>query len=180
MALPGTKTTDPTPVGRTDPARTGDAISLRDATPSDLNSINHLIAAAIATWRLSDRVKRISLPLYRYREDDLEEMQIVIAHCGDDKILGVGAVEPAYASDLFDGLPTSLLHGIYVTPNLHRNGIGTSLSEKIETLARSCGARVLLVKARPEAISFFGARGFSQLNTRDHRGDYPYRFFKIL
>jgi N-acetylglutamate synthase-like GNAT family acetyltransferase len=175
-----TQTTDPVPARKTDPAYIRDTIRLREAAPSDLDSINNLIAAAIATWRLAERVKRISLPLYRYQEDDLQEMQIVVAHCGDDEILGVAAVEPAYASDAFDGLPTSLLHGIYVAPNLHRTGVGTRLVENIETLARSGGARILLVKARPEAVSFFSARGFDKLTTRDHRGDYPYQFFKVL
>jgi GNAT superfamily N-acetyltransferase len=168
------------PAGKTGPAKTRDAIWLGEAAPSDLNDINNLIAAAIATWHLAERVKRISLPLYRYHENDLKEMQIIVAHSGEDDILGVAAVEPAYASDVFGGLPTSLLHGIYVAPNLHRRGVGTRLIEKIENLAHSRGARVLLVKARPEAISFFKARGFGQLTTRDRRGDYPYQFFKIL
>jgi len=155
-------------------------ITLRGADPSDLHSINSLVASAIGTWRLADRVKRISLPLYRYHEDDLQAMQIVVAHSGDDEILGIAALEQAYASNMFDGLPTSLLHGIYVAPNYHRNGVGSCLLEKIETLARSQDTEVLLVKARPEAISFFDAHGFGKLNTGDRRRDYPYQFYKLL
>jgi GNAT superfamily N-acetyltransferase len=166
--------------GKTAPAKTRDAITLREADPYDLDSINNLMATAIGTWRLADRVKRISLPLYRYHEDDLREMQIVVADSGVDEILGVAAVEPAHASDVFDGLPTSLLHGIYVAPSCHRTGVGTRLGEKIETLAHSRGARALLVRARPEAISFFNALGYTRLTTRDDRADYPYQFFKIV
>jgi N-acetylglutamate synthase-like GNAT family acetyltransferase len=172
--------TDPMPGEKTDPANTRGTIRLRDADPSDLCSINSLIASAIGTWRLAARVKRISLPLYRYLEVDLQEMQIVVAQSGDDAILGIAALEQADAGAMFGGLPTAVLHGIYVAPNLHRNGVGSRLLEKIETLARSRGIAVLLVKARPEAISFFNARGFGKLTTRDDRGDYPHQFHKIL
>ena len=173
-------TKDPMLAGRTDPVETRDSIRLRDALTSDLHSINNLIAAAIDTWQLADRVKRISLPLYRYQEGDLRDMQLVVADSGEDEILGVAALEQAYATDLFEGLQTSVLHGIYVAPNLHRNGVGSRLLEKIEKMARSSGTEVLLVKARPEAISFFCGRGFRQLSTRDNSRDYPYQFYKIL
>lgn len=168
------------PGEKTDPAKTHGRIRLRDAYPSDLCSINRLIASAIGTWRLTDRVKRISLPLYRYHEIDLQEMQIVVAHSGGDEIRGIAALEQADAGKMFDGLPTAVLHGIYVAPNLHRNGVGSRLLEKIETLVRSGGIAVLLVKARPEALSFFNARGFGKLTTGDDREDYPHQFHKIL
>jgi N-acetylglutamate synthase-like GNAT family acetyltransferase len=172
--------TDPIPGRKIAPAKIHGTIKLRGADPSDLHSINSLIAAAIGTWRLADRVKRISLPLYRYHAHDLQDMQIVVAHCGDGEILGSAALEQAYTSNMFDGLPTSLLHGIYVAPNLHRNGVGSRLLEKIETLARYQGIEALLVKARPEAISFFSARGFGKLSTRDDREEYPHQFYKLL
>ena len=180
MASHATLTNDPMITGRSDPAETRDSIRLRDARSSDLHSVNNLIAAAIDTWQLTDRVKRISLPLYRYQGDDLRDMQLVVAHSGDDEILGVAALEQAYATDLLDGLRTSVLHGIYVAPNLHRNGVGSRLLEKIENMAHSQGTEVLLVKARPEAIAFFSTREFRKLSTRDNSRDYPYQFYKIL
>ena len=180
MASHATLTNDPMIAGRTDPAETRDSIRLRDARSSDLNRVNNLIAAAIDTWHLADRVKRISLPLYRYQEDDLRDMQLVVAHSGDNETLGVAALEQTYASDLFDGLRTSVLHGIYVAPNLHRSGVGSRLLEKIENMAHSHGTEVLLVKARPEAIAFFSKRGFRKLSARDSSRDYPNQFYKIL
>ncbi len=60
--------------GCIDPVKTRAPIRLRDARAPDLHSVNNLIAAAIDTWQLADRVKRISLPLYRYHEDDLRDM----------------------------------------------------------------------------------------------------------
>lgn len=107
-------------------------------------------------------------------------MHIMVAHCDDEEILGIAALERAHFTDRFDGLSTSLLHGIYVAPNLHRSGLGSRLLEKIENLARSQASETLLVKARPEAIAFFKARGFARLTGRDRRADYPYQFYKVL
>ena len=180
LASPAALTKDPILAERTDPGKTRDSIRLRDARSSDLDSVNTLIAAAIDTWQLADRVKRISLPLYRYHEDDLRELQLVVADSGDDEIFGIAALEQVYATDIFEGLQTAMLHGIFVVPNLHRNGIGSRLLEKIERMAGFNGTGVLLVKARPEAISFFRDRGFRQLSTRDKSRDYPYQFYKIL
>jgi len=42
-------------------------VALRQAGPEDLGCINTLIAAAITTWDVTERVRRISLPLYQYR-----------------------------------------------------------------------------------------------------------------
>jgi N-acetylglutamate synthase-like GNAT family acetyltransferase len=173
-------TTATLPAGRSAAATTHSPIALRRARASDLQSVNNLIAAAIDTWSLADRVKRISLPLYRYHEDDLRDMQLVVAHSSDDEIFGIAALEQAYANDLFDGLQASVLHGIYVAPNLHRNGVGSALLEKIENMASSNHTEVLLVKARPEAISFFSSHGYGRLPTRDRRRDYPYQLYKRL
>ena len=173
-------TTDTLLAGRSATATSHGQIALRRARASDLQSVNNLIAAAIDTWSLADRVKRISLPLYRYHEDDLRDMQLVVAHSSDDEIFGIAALEQAYATDLFGGLEASVLHGIYVAPNLHRNGVGSALLEKIENMARSNDTEVLLVKARPEAMSFFSSHGFGTLPTRDHLRDYPYQLYKRL
>ncbi len=171
---------DQMPTGRIDPTKARTSIRLRQARAPDLQNVNNLIAAAIDTWSLADRVKRISLPLYRYHEDDLRDMQLVVAHSSDDEIFGVAALDHAYATDLFDGLQTSVLHGLYVAPNLHRNGVGSVLLEQIEDMTRSNDTEVLLVKARPEAISFFSSHGFESLPARDHRRDYPYQLYKRL
>ena len=180
LASHATLTSDQTLIGRTDTVKTRDSIRLRDALASDLHGVNNLIAAAIDTWHLADRVKRISLPLYRYHEDDLRDMRLVVAESGDHQILGIAVLEQAYATDLFDGFQAAVLHGIYVAPNLHRNGVGSRLLEKIENMARSNDTEMLLVKARPEAISFFSDRGFEQLSARDVSRDYPHQFYKKL
>jgi GNAT superfamily N-acetyltransferase len=153
-------------------------LNLREAQSFDLESVNELIAAAMNTWNLTNRVKRISLPLYRYQLHDLEYLQIVVAATVDSRITGVAALERAHQTDLPDGLSASILHGLYVTPDWHRKGIGSLLLERIETIARSEGAAGLLAKARPEAMPFFESCGFEKLPVEDHARDYPHRFYK--
>ena len=132
------------------------------------------------TWRLSERVKRLSLPLYQYDENDLEHLLIVVAESEATTIAGIAAIEPADASECRRGHNTALLHGIYVDPLHHRGGIGTRLLSYMQVMASSRGFDGLLVKANPEAKTFFEARAFEKLPVEDRARDYPYRYWKLL
>jgi hypothetical protein len=70
----------------------------RPATRSDLPDINRIIEAAIMTWNLSDRVKRLTIPTYKYNEMDLHHLEIVVAE-EDSTIVGVAAWEQANSTD---------------------------------------------------------------------------------
>ena len=74
-------------------------VTLRHATSGDIDRVNTLIEAAIATWNLPERVKRLSLPTYRYDEDDLAHLDLVVAETGGSDMVGVAAWEPAEARD---------------------------------------------------------------------------------
>ena len=132
------------------------------------------------TWQLSERVKRISLPIYEYGEQDLEHLQIIIAETGEGTMAGIATIEAADVSDGSRGHKAALLHGIYVDPHHHRSGIGTCLLKQIQTIAASRGFDGLLVKASHEATSFFAAQGFTSLPIEDPARDYPYRYWKLL
>ncbi|UCH39124.1 MAG: GNAT family N-acetyltransferase [Gammaproteobacteria bacterium] len=160
--------------------RPSDIAALREAGRQDLPCVNAIVAAAIDTWHVSERVKRISLPLYQYHAHDLEHLQILIAETAGSEIAGIAAIEAAEPAECPHGLKSSLLHGIYVDPQQHRNGIGSRLLEKMESMAGSSGFPSMLVKARPESVKFFEARGFVKLPTEDHRRHYPYRYWKQL
>ena len=43
---------------------TGD-IRIRPVDETDLDALNRVIGAAVMTWALPERVKRLSLPVYR-------------------------------------------------------------------------------------------------------------------
>ena len=154
------------------------AAVLRPATPADLDAINAVIERAVMTWNLPERVKRLTLPSYRYNAHDLDHLHMVLAEDGDHAVLGVAAWEPASVRDLPAGKTGLLLHGLYVDPQRQRAGAGSCLLEAAVSAAREQGFDGLLVKARPEAEGFFLARGLTPLP--DAERDYPHRFWKDM
>jgi hypothetical protein len=93
------------------------AFHLRQAHADDLPAINGVIERAIATWQLPERVKRLSLPSYRYHMHDLVHLHLVVAEDDDHVLVGVAAWEPANPRDLPAGKNGLLLHGLYVDPS---------------------------------------------------------------
>jgi predicted N-acetyltransferase YhbS len=152
--------------------------NLRPATPADLDAINAVIERAVMTWNLPERVKRLTLPSYRYTAHDLEHLHMVLAEDAEGAVLGVAAWEPASPRDLPTGKTGLLLHGLYVDPVRQRAGVGSRLLEAAVSAAREQGFDGLLVKARPEAEGFFLARGLKPLRVADPDRDYPHRFWK--
>jgi len=155
-------------------------IRVRDTTLEDLATLNTLVAAAMKSWQLSERVLRLSLPLYRYIAQDFEHQCLLLAETGNALAVGMAAIEAAGASDNPSARNPALLHGIYVDPGYHRLGIGSELLARVEVIARSMGYDGLLVKANPEATAFFEAQNFQQLPILDPARDYPYRYWKPL
>ena len=70
-------------------------IGIRPAGQADLEAINRVIEAAVMTWHLPDRVKRLSLPAYRYDSVDLVHLDIVLAEDSRQNIIGIAAWEQA-------------------------------------------------------------------------------------
>lgn len=154
------------------------AVTLRKADPADLDRINTLIDAAMDTWQLSERAKRLSRSLYHYDVNDLEFTELSVAETQRAGIVGIIAIEAADVSESSPGLYNALLHGIYVDPACHRQGIGTRLLEHAQTMASSRGFGGMLVKAKAEARTFFEVRGFENLRIENASRDYPYRYWK--
>jgi N-acetylglutamate synthase-like GNAT family acetyltransferase len=155
-------------------------ISDRKLNSIDLVRINGIIKAAIDTWQLPERVKRISLPLYCYEEEDLMHMQFLIAETVDAGIVGLATLEEIDTTELASAQHTLLLHGLYVDPFYHRRGIATRLVESAELSARESGISGLLVKAQVDAVSFFNQAGFTKLPVEDYSRDYVYRYWKAV
>jgi hypothetical protein len=53
---------------------TGHHPILRRASANDLDAVNRVIETAVMGWVLPERVKRLSLPGYRYAAHDLENL----------------------------------------------------------------------------------------------------------
>ena len=158
-------------------ARAGTAsIRLRAGERRDLDRVNAVIAAAMDTWGLPERVKRLSLPLYRYAAQDLEHLDLVVAETAGGCIVGVAAIEAADTPDRAHGHNPALLHGLYVEPRHHGQGIGGRLMAHTSKLAVSRRFDTLLVRARQQAASFFEAHGLRRVDAIDAARDYPWRY----
>ena len=154
--------------------------NLRFGGVPDLPGVNRLIGAAVMDWDLPERVKRLSLPSYRYSEQDLQHLSLLVAEHANRGLVGVAAWEPADPADVPGNGQTLLLHGLYVLPKLQRGGIGSRLVERVERIGSEKGFEGLLVKAQIRAAGFFRALGMTSLPVRDSARDYPHRFWKPL
>jgi GNAT superfamily N-acetyltransferase len=155
-------------------------VRLRSATLDDLAAINVVIEHAVMTWQLPERVKRLTLPSYRYHPHDLEHLTIVVAEHSELGVIGVAAWEPANPRDLPPGQTGLLLHGLYVYPERQRQGVGRQLLDAALRAASAQGFDGLLVKAQAGAERFFLARGLELLPVTDAERDYPHRFWKAV
>jgi len=156
------------------------SISPRQPNRSELDRVNDIIAAAMQIWKLPERVKRISLPLYRYQENDLEHMHFLIAETGDTEIVGLAALEEIDATAGPGGRPVMLLHGLYVNPAHHRRGIGTRLLDSAEDFTQAHSVAGLLVRAQTDALPFFEKRGFAKLPVENDSRNYAHRYWKSI
>jgi predicted N-acetyltransferase YhbS len=155
-----------------------DGIEIRPAAPPDMDAINRVIEAAVMTWSLPERVKRLSLATYRYTALDLDHFGIVVAEDRAGEILGVAAWEAADPKDTPEGASGLLLHGLYVSPASHRRGIGGLLLARAQAAARCQGRKGVLVKAQEDAIGFFVAQGMRRLEVQNPSRQYPHRYWK--
>jgi len=153
---------------------------LRPGTAADLDSVNAVIEAAIMQWDLPERVKRLSLPSYRYQQHDLQHLQLAVVEAAAVGIAGVAAWERADRGDAPAGQNALLLHGLYVAPGYQRQGIGRRLLQAAEAAARAGGLDGVLARAQPGAQGFFRALGMERLPVEDSAHDYPHRFWKAV
>lgn len=154
------------------------SVTVRPARRSELDALNAVIERAVLTWDLPERVKRLSVPLYRYSAFDLEALDVVVADLTGAGVVGVAAWEQAAVKDAPPGQRALLLHGIYVDPAWHRQGIGSRLFAAAEEAARSGGFTGVLVKAQAGAEGFFSARGLRRLAVENAERDYAHRYWK--
>ena len=159
-------------------AGTQQDINIRSAGPGDLDEINRVIEAAVMTWPLPDRVKRLSLPSYRYNTVDLDHLEAIVAEDNQQTIIGIAAWEPADTRDAPAGCQALLLHGIYVDPLYGYHGIGSRLLAYADEAAQSHGYDGLLVKAQEYANGFFISQGMEKLEVEDPARHYANRFWK--
>ncbi len=151
-------------------------IQLRPATDVDLDVINRVIDAAIMSWDLPARVKRLSLASYHYNEFDLQHYDILVA-VQDDRIVGVVAWDKQ-AHPLPHQQQALFVHGLYVHPDHQHQGIGSRLFERAETAMHENKLDGLLVKAQKAAVGFYQARGMRKLAVTNSDREFAHRYWK--
>ncbi|MGD8557804.1 MAG: GNAT family N-acetyltransferase [Chromatiales bacterium] len=152
-------------------------IYLRPAKISDLDAINRVIEKAVMNWKLPERVKRLSLPLYRYDAMDFRALEIIVAHDGRN-IVGLAAWETADQDETPQKASALLLHGLYVDPAHQRKGIGQQLFRAAESAMHDQKFDGLMVKAQESADGFFLSQGMHRLDPLDPGRHYANRFWK--
>lgn len=153
-------------------------VNIRPADENDLDVLNGVVEAAVMSWQLPERVKRLALPSYRYNEIDLKYFSLTVAE-EKGKILALAA----WDTDQHQGPKDSmglLLHGIYVHPDQQRRGIGSRLFTEVENAARSSQLDGVLVKAQNDAVEFFLAQGMEKLEAEDLQRHYENRYWKQI
>ncbi|TNF86041.1 MAG: GNAT family N-acetyltransferase [Gammaproteobacteria bacterium] len=133
----------------------------------DLDAINDVITDAVLAWSLPERVKRLSLPLLRYDEVDLEHFAAIGAYALDRKVRPVGLFGVA----VWD---RETLHGLYVRPEAQRRGVGRHLLRSVAAHARQAGVSRLLVKAERVSADYFRQQG---LMAAGPKAIYPHSFY---
>lgn len=155
-------------------------VLIRMATVADLEAINGVVERALMSWDLPDRVKRLSLPVYRYDGHDFDAMGFMVAVDAGGPVVGVAAWDPHPVTGPAGRVNGLLLHGLYVEPRWHRNGVGSRLFAALRDKAAELGRDGLLVRAQSGARGFFECMGMQALPAADDERDYANRYWLPL
>jgi GNAT superfamily N-acetyltransferase len=152
-------------------------MSIGTGYTTDLDCINHVVAAAIMSWPMPERIKRLSVPVLSYDSEDFKHYRFAV-YRDADQIQGVAAwnSEEPIATKLGAG---RLLHGLYIYPDFQGRGLGRTLMAAVLAEAVALGADGLVVKAERPSIGFFEQCGLQPLPAAGPT-DYPYQFWYQL
>lgn len=151
--------------------------SLGPATETDLLAINAVIASAVASWPLSERLKRHAAPVLQYDGVDFKHMQMIVCR-HQRRLVGVAGVDDNLVK--VDSTRRAItLHGIYVAQSAQGYGIGRRLLVAVETSSAALAAGGIVVKAERVSRGFFESCGFEHHAPRGDN-DYPYWYWKAV
>lgn len=155
-------------------------MNIRPATALDLPAINRVIAAAVMTWKLPERVKRLSLPSYYYDAADLQHLTVEFIESEHTGVIAVAAWDEASREDVPGRQRGLLLHGLYVDPKFQRLGLGRQLLLRARDAALEGGYAGVLVKAQADAEGFFASAGLTKLPVENAARQYAGRYWLSL
>jgi len=136
-------------------------LKLRTARAADIDQVNQVIFEAIGTWRIADRVRELSRHAYRYDESDLEHGELRLLVDASDQTIGIAHWDQATPADTPVGSASAaILHGLYLMPAFHGQGLGRQLLSDAINRASHAGHDALALRAQRDAEPFFLSQGF--------------------
>jgi GNAT superfamily N-acetyltransferase len=150
---------------------------IKVASTADLPQINQVVEQAVMAWPLSERLRRLSLPLLIYTEIDYQYYQFLVKR-DNTNIVAIAAWDPHTLLATAHGNAV-LFHGLYVAPDSQGQGMGWQLVQAVADRARELPVDGLLIKAERVAVSYFEQRGLLAVAAAG-RQDYPYQFWLNL
>lgn len=84
-----------------------------------------------------------------------------------DGVVGFGSLSLASPGEYEADIDAEVT-GVYVLPEVAREGIGSALYDALERRARSAGVGVLGLWASRNAVEFYEAKGYERVRTLDH------------
>ena len=155
----------------------GPLIPVRIVTAAELPRVNLVITSAVNSWNLTDRLKRLSLPLLHYDAIDLDHFEIIL-YARDDWPIAVAAWQPGASYFDLCGTRSTLLHGLFVRPHRQNLGIGKEMQDVVLKRAGDLGYEGLFVKSHRLSAEYFAKHGY--VRRPDPVSDYPYQFWKAI
>jgi len=132
------------------------------------------------SWNLPERVKRLSMPSYRYSEEALADVAMSLASDSDGDIVGLFASCLPDEEKALEDRKALLLHGVFVDPVCHRQGVGSTLVKAAIAEAKKQDLDGVLVHAQPDSVPFFQALKFEVLPVVDAEVDYKHRYWLAI
>lgn len=155
-------------------------MKIRPIQPDELACVNEIIESCVMRWNIPERVKRLSLGMYRYNAVDLEHFEIMVAVTLAGELSGVAALESQAPCTLPGGKRGLLLHGLYVATHYQNQLVGSRLVATSLEAARENALDGLLVKAHSGATGYFMSRGFIKLPDESSGRNYPHLWWKSV
>jgi GNAT superfamily N-acetyltransferase len=153
--------------------------TLIQETRERLQTMNTVVASSITAWNLVDRLHRLSVEAYRYRESDWIDHQFYGLRDQNNTLSAILALNND-TLELPGDLSCLQIHGLYVHADYQRQGLGQRLIENAVKLARTRHLDAVFVKSHESAVSYFETLEFQWIPVMDEVRDYPYRLVRSL
>lgn len=139
-------------------------MTIRQMTESDAGAVCALIARNLREVNAREYPAAfIEEAVQTYNRDWLaaqaREGRVVVAVCDGGMVHGCAALRQPGAPE-----ETFTLHTVFVTPDMHRQGIGTRLVQALENDALQMRAARVEVPSLLTAVEFFRKLGYAYLN----------------